>query len=52
MGLTIACVYNDVEVRRHCLDRSIRTGAEVGGVEVQYLPIDNTAERFATPVQR
>lgn len=47
MGLTIACVYNDVEVRRHCLDRSIAAG-EGGGVEVQYLPIDNTARQFAS----
>ncbi|MFC7724016.1 hypothetical protein ACFQW6_02785 [Nocardioides sp. GCM10028917] len=48
MRLTIACVYNDAEVRRHCLDRSIAAGAGVSGVEVQYLPIDNTAEQFAS----
>lgn len=47
MGLTIACVYNDVEVRQHCLDRSIAAG-DGSGVEVQYLPVDNTAGRFAS----
>lgn len=47
MGLTIACVYNDVEVRRHCLDRSVAAG-ESDGVDVEYLPIDNTAGRFAS----
>ncbi|WP_165355133.1 glycosyltransferase [Nocardioides oleivorans] len=47
MGLTIACVYNDVEVRRHCLDRSIAAAA-TSGVEVQYLPIDNTTHQFAS----
>ena len=48
MGLTIACVYNDAEVRRHCLDRSLEAGAERDGVEVQYLPVDNTAGQFAS----
>ena len=46
MGLTIACVYNDVEVRRDCLDRSIAATGD--GVDVQYLPIDNTAGQFAS----
>jgi hypothetical protein len=48
VGLTIACVYNDVEVRRHCLDRSITSGTESSEVEVQYLPIDNTSRQFAS----
>jgi hypothetical protein len=47
VGLTIACVYNDIEVRRHCLDRSLAAGAG-SGVEVQYLPIDNTDHQFAS----
>lgn len=47
MGLTIACVYNDIEVRRHCLDRSLAAGAG-SGVEVQYLPVDNTGHQFAS----
>jgi len=38
--MTIACVYNDAAVRRHCLDRSIE--AYDGPVEVEYLPVDNT----------
>ncbi|NYE35518.1 hypothetical protein F4692_000622 [Nocardioides cavernae] len=46
MGLTIACVYNDVEVRRHCLDRSIVAAA--AGVDVQYIPVDNTTGQFAS----
>lgn len=46
MGLTIACVFNDIEVRRHCLDRSLE--ADTKEVEVQYLPIDNTAHAFSS----
>ena len=46
VGLTIACVYNDLLVRRHCLDRSIDQYA--GPVAIQYLPIDNTAHAFAS----
>lgn len=46
MGLTIACVYNDVEVRLHCLDRSLRAAEAAGSVDVQYLPVDNTGHRF------
>ena len=41
MGLTIACVFNDVAVRRHCLDRSL--DAYTGSVEVQRVFVDNTA---------
>lgn len=48
MGLTIACVYNDAEVRRHCLDRSLAPSGQGAGVEVQYLPIDNTGGQFAS----
>lgn len=44
MGLTIACVYNDLGVRRHCLDRSL--AAHDGSTQVQYLPVDNTAHAF------
>lgn len=44
MGLTIACVFNDENVRRHCLDRSL--GASGGSGEVQYLPVDNTIHAF------
>lgn len=43
-GLTIACVYNDIGVRRHCLDRSLERYA--GPVEVQYLPVDNTTHAW------
>lgn len=46
MGLTIACVFNDPVVRRHCLDRSLE--AYDGPVEVEYLPIDNTAHAYPT----
>ncbi len=46
MGLTIACVFNDVAVRTHCLDRSL--GAYAGPVEIEYLPVDNTAHAYAS----
>ncbi|NPD03664.1 hypothetical protein HN031_03075 [Nocardioides sp. zg-1308] len=46
MGLTIACVFNDIEVRRHCLDRSL--DAYRGPVEVEYLPVDNTDHAFSS----
>ena len=44
--MTIACVYNDAAVRRHCLDRSIE--AYDGPVEVEYLPVDNTEHAHAS----
>lgn len=46
MGLTIACVFNDLGVRSHCLDRSL--AAYNGRVTLQYLPIDNTTHAFAS----
>lgn len=46
MGLTIACVFNDADVRRHCLDRSL--AAYRGPVEVEYLPVDNTEHAFTS----
>lgn len=46
MGLSIACVFNDLDVRRHCLDRSLE--AYGGAVPVQYLPVDNTTQRFGS----
>lgn len=45
-GLTIACVYNDETVRRHCLDRSI--AAYDGPLDVDYVPVDNTAHAFTS----
>lgn len=45
-GLTIACVYNDAAVRRHCLDRSLE--AYAGPVAVEYLPVDNTEHAFTS----
>jgi hypothetical protein len=42
--MTIACVYNDPVVRRHCLDRSLELYD--GPVEVEYLPVDNTEHAF------
>jgi hypothetical protein len=46
VGLTIACVYNDIEVRGHCLDRSLE--AYEGELPVQYLPVDNTEHAFSS----
>ena len=46
MGLTIACVFNDIAVRRHCLDRSLSSYR--GPVEIEYLPVDNTTHTFTS----
>lgn len=46
MGLTIACVFNDPDVRNQCLDRSL--AAYDGPVPLQYLPIDNTLNAFSS----
>ena len=46
MGLTIACVFNDIAVRKHCLDRSL--AAYTGPVEIEYLPVDNTGHIFTS----
>ncbi|WP_090967735.1 hypothetical protein [Nocardioides exalbidus] len=39
-------MYNDLAVREHCLDRSL--AAYDGPVEVEYLPVDNTAHAFTS----
>jgi hypothetical protein len=44
-AVSIVCVYNNLAVRQHCLDRSIeRLDAEASNVE--YLPIDNVNGSF------
>ena len=45
-GISIVCVYNDPDVRRECLDRSI--AAYAGGLEVDYIPVDNTKYAFSS----
>jgi glycosyl transferase family 2 len=45
-GVSIICVYNDPDVRRDCLDRSVNLAADPGTVE--YIPIDNTGGAFAS----
>jgi hypothetical protein len=45
-GLSIVCVFNDPEVRRECLDRSI--GVYGGDLDVDYVAVDNTARRFTS----
>ena len=44
--VSIICVFNDAEVRRRCLDRSIEEHRHDAAVE--YLPIDNTDGSFST----
>lgn len=45
--VTVVCVFNDLEVRRDCLDRSIDLHrAEMPGLE--YIPVDNTGGRFSS----
>ena len=45
-SVSIICVFNDPEVRRGCLDRSIAEHRDEAAVE--YLPIDNVDGSFAT----
>jgi len=45
-SVSIICVFNDPEVRRHCLDRSIEKHRDEATVE--YLPVDNVDGSFAT----
>lgn len=42
-GVSVVCVFNNPEVRRDCLDRSI-----AGRKEIDFVPVDNTAHAFAT----
>ena len=46
VDVSIICVFNDPEVRRHCLDRSIEDHRDEASVE--YVPVDNTQGAFAT----
>jgi hypothetical protein len=46
LPISIICVFNDPEVRRRCLDRSIE--AQRDAAIVEYLPVDNTRGVFAT----
>jgi glycosyl transferase family 2 len=44
--VSIICVFNDPEVRRRCLDRSIEHDRD--GSAVEYIPIDNVDGSFET----
>ncbi|WP_051266591.1 glycosyltransferase [Nakamurella lactea] len=45
-GVTIICVFNDVDVRRDCLDRAI--DAYTGTAAIEFIPVDNSAHTFST----
>jgi hypothetical protein len=45
-GLSVVCVYNDPAVRADCLDRSL--AAYDGGLDIDYLPVDNTEHTFTS----
>ena len=45
--VSIVCVFNDVEVRRDCLDRSIATHL-ASAPDTEYLPVDNTDHAFSS----
>ena len=45
-GVSIVCVFNDMEVRTECLDRSIDRYR--GFVDVDFIPLDNRAHQFST----
>lgn len=46
IGISIVCVFNDVDVRRECLDASI--AAYAGTVDIEYIPVDNRDHAFAS----
>ena len=45
-SVSVVCVFNDPEMRRACLDRSLEAHGDEA--EVEYLPIDNVDGSFAT----
>lgn len=45
--VSIVCVFNDLDVRTTCLDRSIRAGM-ADAPETEYLPVDNRQGRFSS----
>lgn len=45
--VSIVCVFNDLEVRTTCLDRSIAAGL-AGAPETEFLPVDNRHGRFGS----
>jgi hypothetical protein len=45
--VSIICVFNDPEVRRHCLDRSIER-LRADSLEVDYVPVDNVDSAFSS----
>jgi len=45
-GISIVCVYNDPEVRKQCLDRSI--DAYGGNLEIDYIAVDNTTRDYSS----
>lgn len=45
-GISIVCVFNDLEMRQDCLDRSI--AAYTGDVGVDYIPVDNRQQEFTS----
>jgi hypothetical protein len=45
-SVSIVCVYNDLAVRQHCLDRSILAADQNPSVE--YIPVDNTQGTYAS----
>lgn len=45
-GISIVCVFNDLDVRKECLDRSIELYD--GPVDIDYRPVDNRMHQFTT----
>src|SRR5690242_9180503 len=45
--VTIVTVFNDLEVRRSCLDRSLEAHAH-NGSRLDYVPVDNICSSFAS----
>ena len=43
--VSIICVFNDPEVRRHCLDRSIEQ-LRADATDIDYVPVDNVDSAF------
>lgn len=45
-GISVVCVYNDPDVRRECLDRSLTNAAP--DIDVDLIPVDNTTHAFSS----
>jgi hypothetical protein len=50
LAVSVVCVFNDEQVRRHCLDRSLEAG-RLEALDIDYVPVDNRTKTFKTAGQ-